>query len=90
MPLPKVCKEMLTPWRELLSATPAGGLPAAPAPAPRPVSHGIRLKHTLALAAKEKFKIVVVLREPAGATARGPHEGPCTRWGPTTPSDCPR
>lgn len=69
VPLPKVRKEMLSRWRELLrSSAPVGTAASAPpltssAP-PAPVWHGIRLRRTLSLAAKEKFKIVVVLREP--------------------------
>lgn len=69
VPLPKVRKELLSRWRELLrSSAPVGATaPAAPPapPPPPPVWHGIRLKRTLSLSAKEKFKIVVVLREPA-------------------------
>jgi phosphate transport system substrate-binding protein len=65
VPLPKVRKELLSRWRELLLPTPTPGVPPAPPP---PVWHGIRLKRTLALAAKEKFKIVVVLREPEANT----------------------
>lgn len=62
VPLPKVRNELLTRWRELLRPVPPTG--NTPPPPPPPVWHGIRLKRTLSLAAKEKFKIVVVLREP--------------------------
>ncbi len=68
VPLPKVRKELMSRWRELLrSPQPAAGAPAPPPAPPPPVWHGIRLKRTLSLSAKEKFKIVVVLREPPAA-----------------------
>ena len=66
VPLPKVRKELRSRWREFLQPAPPPGIPAAPPP---PVWHGIRLRRTLSLAAKEKFKIVVVLREPTPTTA---------------------
>jgi len=59
--LPKVRRSLLPRMREILLPE---APPALPQPPP-PVWHGIRLKRTLTLAAKEKFKIVVVLREPA-------------------------
>jgi ABC-type phosphate transport system substrate-binding protein len=68
VPLPKVRKELLSRWRELLSTQPAGAqAPVSPEPS-APVWHGIRLRRTLSLAAKEKFKIVVVLSEPPANT----------------------
>ncbi|MFI7679681.1 PstS family phosphate ABC transporter substrate-binding protein [Actinophytocola sp. NPDC049390] len=67
VPLPKVRNELLTRWRELLRTTPPAD--NRPPPPPPPVWHGIRLKRTLSLAAKEKFKIVVVLREPDSNTS---------------------
>lgn len=69
VPLPKVRNELLGRWRELLRPAPAADAPAPPPPPPPPVWHGIRLRRTLTLAAKEKFKIVVVLREPAANTS---------------------
>ena len=51
-------------------------------PPPPPVWHGVRLKRGLSLSAKEKFKIVVVLREPpdnpAGDLTKGV-DGPSGR-----------
>jgi phosphate transport system substrate-binding protein len=69
VPLPKVRKEMQSRWRALLRSSAPVGTPAPPPPEPPPPTwHGIRLRRTLSLAAKEKFKIVVVLREPAPNT----------------------
>lgn len=67
VPLPKVRNELLSRWRELLRPVPPSE--NAPPPPPPQVWHGIRLKRTLSLAAKEKFKIVVVLREPDSNTS---------------------
>ncbi|MDQ3789548.1 MAG: substrate-binding domain-containing protein, partial [Actinomycetota bacterium] len=67
VPLPKVRNELLSRWRELLRPVPP--TENAPPPPPPQVWHGIRLKRTLSLAAKEKFKIVVVLREPDSNTS---------------------
>jgi phosphate transport system substrate-binding protein len=55
--------------------TASGSAPAAePGAAQPPAWHGIRLKPALALRAREKFKVIVVLSEPAGG--RG---GPVTK-----------
>lgn len=63
--LPKVRGSLLPRIREILRTTTATGPPPPPPQPPPPQWHGIRLKRDLALAAKEKFKLVVVLREPA-------------------------
>jgi len=79
VPLPKVRKEMRARWRELLLPAPVGVAAPPPPSAPAaPMWHGIRLKRSLSLAAKEKFKIVVVLREPAAERTKGV-DGPAGR-----------
>lgn len=62
--LPKVRRSLLPRMREIIRSTPTVE-PAPPPEPPPPVWHGVRLKRTLSLEAKEKFKLVVVLREPA-------------------------
>jgi phosphate transport system substrate-binding protein len=64
--LPKVRGSLLPRIREIIRSSTATEPPPPPAQPPPPQWHGIRLKRDLALAAKEKFKVVVVLREAAG------------------------
>lgn len=59
--LPKVRRAMLPRMLEILR-----GAPSEDPEPPPPRWHGVRLKRDLTLAPKEKFKLVVVLREPAG------------------------
>jgi ABC-type phosphate transport system substrate-binding protein len=77
--LPKVRRELLPRMRDILRTAPKELPPESPQPPP-PAWHGVRLRRTLSLAAKEKFKLVVVLREPEGSAAAdrtkdvdGPH-----------------
>ncbi|OLF09932.1 PstS family phosphate ABC transporter substrate-binding protein [Actinophytocola xanthii] len=75
--LPEVRRTLPQRLVAAFRATPAPVGPAAgadPSPAAPPVWHGIRLKPSLALRAKERFKLIVVLSEPAGA-----RPGPVTK-----------
>lgn len=72
--LPKVRRWLPERMREIIRTPPAAEPKPAPEPPP-PVWHGIRVKRSLSLVAKEKFKLVVVLREPettpAGSLTKG-------------------
>lgn len=62
--LPRVRRWLPERMREIIR-TPAATEQEPPPEPPPPVWHGIRFKRSLSLAPKEKFKLVVVLCEPA-------------------------
>ncbi|MCT2586099.1 PstS family phosphate ABC transporter substrate-binding protein [Actinophytocola gossypii] len=80
--LPKVRRAMLPRMLEILRPTPVSDAPPPPPQSAPPEWHGVRLKRDLTLAPKEKFKLVVVLREPVtnmkGALTKGV-DGPSGR-----------
>ncbi|HEX6356006.1 PstS family phosphate ABC transporter substrate-binding protein [Actinophytocola sp.] len=69
--LPEVRRTLPQRLRDAFRPVPTGSAPVAePEPeSPPPVWHGIRLKPSLHLKARERFKLIVVLSEPAGKRA---------------------